>query len=101
MTICRPLIASQLASRSAKPNMVLTFNAETAMSRQTHNAATDCNVETPKLNARVLNCSAILSSWCNNHAMKEARLFLAVMVSSTLLLLTAFVLMVLMVGHLS
>jgi len=33
--------------------------------------------------------------------MKEARLFLAVMVSSTLLLLTAFVLMVLMVGRLS
>jgi len=33
--------------------------------------------------------------------MKEARLFLAVMVSSTLLLLTAFVLIVLMVGHLS
>jgi hypothetical protein len=43
----------------------------------------------------VLNCSAALSSRCDNAPMMVSQIFLAVTVSSTLLLLTAFALIAL------
>ena len=61
---------------------------------ETRKAATNCKNKAQG----VLNCSAILSSWCDDRAMTAVELFLAIIVSSTLLLLTAFVLMALMMA---